>query len=223
MPKVLIVDNSEDFLNLARTYLINQEYIVETSKDAFQALEKLDQQKFDLLITDINMPYKSGFDFVTELRNTFRFKTIPVLFVSGRSSKIDIVRAANSGGDSYVIKPITKDFFIEKVEYLLRGKKQVSSRDIPIDLKEASGNVCYNFNAKMNKIYDNGIHIVQNWDIPIGTKISYVNNLLLQIGIESSKFEVISSQKLEETFVLTLSFVQLSEEEKLKLSKYISE
>lgn len=222
MPKILVVDDSEDFLQLARTYLAKEEYIVETSKDAFQAIEKLDKQKFDLLITDVNMPYKSGYDFVSELRNSLRFKSIPILFVSGRSSKTDIVRAANVGGDSYIIKPIVKDFFVEKVKNLLRGKPKASHKDIAPDDKKANGLVTYNFSGKVVKIYDNGIHILQKWEIPIATKIKYTSELLKSVGIESNTFEVIHCQKQGEEYVLILSFTNLSEEEKLKLSKYIT-
>jgi two-component system chemotaxis response regulator CheY len=88
--------------------------------DGVEGMRKFADATFDLVITDINMPMLDGFKFVKWLRNDPKYKDIPVLVVTTRSSEEDRKRALDLGADAYLSKPIHAAQVIATVEELLK-------------------------------------------------------------------------------------------------------
>jgi two-component system chemotaxis response regulator CheY len=86
------------------------------------ALAKMKVNAFDFIITDWNMPEMDGKEFVTNIRQTAEYKSIPVLMVTTRSVQDDIVEAIKAGVNSYVVKPFTLQVLKEKIEQILANK-----------------------------------------------------------------------------------------------------
>ena len=76
---------------------------------------------FNFVITDWNMPEKDGLTFVHTIRAMEEFKDLPVLMVTTRSVKEDIVTAMKAGVNNYIVKPFTPDTLKQKIDQILEG------------------------------------------------------------------------------------------------------
>ncbi|MCK4574503.1 MAG: response regulator [candidate division Zixibacteria bacterium] len=91
------------------------------AQDGKDALAKLKVESINFVITDWNMPEMDGLTFVTTMRSTDDLKEIPVLMVTTRSVKDDIIDAMKAGVNSYIVKPFTPDTLKQKIEQILAG------------------------------------------------------------------------------------------------------
>jgi two-component system chemotaxis response regulator CheY len=90
-----------------------QGFTVVTACDGMDALEKLPKRKFDLVITDLNMPNMDGFELIKALRETSEFSELPVIILTSLSDQANKEQGAKLGVGSYVVKP----FSLEKIQY----------------------------------------------------------------------------------------------------------
>jgi len=88
---------------------------------ARDALNKLNEQPFDLVITDWIMPEIDGVSLTSIIRQSQAYHNVPIIMVTGRSAAADIVAAAKAGVSSYVIKPFTIAILREKIDQALAG------------------------------------------------------------------------------------------------------
>src|SRR4051812_19147611 len=88
------------------------------AEDGLQALEKFTPD-ISFVITDWNMPTMSGIEFARALRAHSNGKTVPILMVTTRSVREDIVAAVETGVNSYIVKPFTPQVLKEKIEQVL--------------------------------------------------------------------------------------------------------
>ncbi len=120
--KILAVDDSPTMRRIIMNTLKRAGYedVVEAS-DGKDALAKMKVDKFNFVITDWNMPEMDGLTFVTTLRSSDEYKALPILMVTTRSVKDDIVEALKAGVNNYIVKPFTPDTLKEKIEQVLAG------------------------------------------------------------------------------------------------------
>jgi two-component system chemotaxis response regulator CheY len=120
--KILAVDDSPTMRRIIINTLKRAGYtnVVEAT-DGRDALAKMKVEKVDLVITDWNMPEMDGLALVINLRNTPEYKTLPVLMVTTRSVKEDILEAMKAGVNNYIVKPFTPDTLKTKIEQTLAG------------------------------------------------------------------------------------------------------
>ena len=102
--KLLVVDDSVTTRTLLRTILETAGYDVQIANDGQEALQTLTNQRFDLLITDIDMPRMDGFELTTRVRSTPTLAKLPVILVTSRDSDQDKARGIDVGASSYVVK-----------------------------------------------------------------------------------------------------------------------
>lgn len=119
--KILAVDDSPTMRRIIINTLKRAGFddIVEAcdGKDALAKLRVDDE--VNLVITDWNMPEMDGLTFVSTLRSMEKYKDLPVLMVTTRSVKEDIVQALKAGVTNYIVKPFTPDTLKEKIEQVL--------------------------------------------------------------------------------------------------------
>jgi two-component system, chemotaxis family, chemotaxis protein CheY len=120
--KVLAVDDSATMrriiVNTLNRIGISDVIEAEDGADAYAKLEIEDGINF--IITDWNMPNMSGLEFVNKVREG-QFKKIPILMVTTRSIKEDIIEAMKAGVNSYIVKPFTPQTLKEKMGQILEG------------------------------------------------------------------------------------------------------
>lgn len=119
--KFLVVDDSVTMRRIVINSLANLSYLdyVEAS-DGKDALAKLESNPdINFVITDWNMPEMSGLELVKAIRSDERFSELPVLMVTTRGLKNDIIEALKARVNNYILKPFTPQVLREKIEQIL--------------------------------------------------------------------------------------------------------
>lgn len=120
MPKrILIVDDEQDILDLLRFNLENEGYETITATDGLQALESA-KSRPDLIILDVMLPGKDGWEVMRELRQSQLTQNIPVIFLTAKAGEIDEVVGLELGADDYVVKPISMRKLLARVKAVFR-------------------------------------------------------------------------------------------------------
>jgi two-component system chemotaxis response regulator CheY len=119
--KFLVVDDFSTMRRIVRGLLKEMGCEnVEEAEDGNAALRTLKAEKFDFVVSDINMPNMNGFELLKAIRADGGLKHLPVLMVTAEARKEDIVLAAQSGASGYVVKPFSKATLEEKVVRILQ-------------------------------------------------------------------------------------------------------
>jgi two-component system, chemotaxis family, chemotaxis protein CheY len=117
----LVVEDSPTMRQLIVFALtrVRQLKVVEAN-DGVDALKKLSQMRFQLLITDINMPMMDGLKLVSMVRNDEHHKNVPIIIITTEGAQDDRQRALSLGANAYITKPIQAPQLIGKVRELLK-------------------------------------------------------------------------------------------------------
>ncbi|MCL0035238.1 response regulator [Thermodesulfovibrionales bacterium] len=126
--KVLVVDDFPTMRRIIKNLLkqIGFEHI-EEAENGTQALNKLKNDSFGLVVSDWNMPEMNGITFLRNTRQSEDFKGIPFLMVTAEAEKEKVIEAIKAGVDSYVVKPFTSEILKEKIEKIAEKKKSLLS------------------------------------------------------------------------------------------------
>ena len=119
--KFLIVDDFSTMRRIVRGLLKEIGFNnADEAEDGAVALQMLKAQKYDFVVSDINMPNMNGFELLKAVKADDALKHIPVLMVTAEARKEDIVAAAQGGAAGYIVKPFTKATLEEKVNLILK-------------------------------------------------------------------------------------------------------
>jgi CheY-like chemotaxis protein len=102
---IMVVDDSETIRKFLAFALRALGFSVVAARDGMDALEKLSQNKVDLVITDLNMPNMDGFEFLKALREDREYSEVPIIILSSLSSSQEIDMGMRLGANSYLVKP----------------------------------------------------------------------------------------------------------------------
>lgn len=117
--KVLLVDDEKDIVEFLQYNLEQEGFEVITAYDGVEAINKL-SNKPDLIILDVMMPKMDGYEACSIIRGTDGFETVPIIFLTARSSELDEVHGLNLGADDFIQKPISPKKLIARVNSNLR-------------------------------------------------------------------------------------------------------
>ena len=119
--KFLIVDDFATMRRIVRGLLkeMGCHHLAE-AEDGVAALALLKAQRFDFVVSDINMPNMDGFELLRAIKADEALRHLPVLMVTAEARKEDIVRAAQSGAAGYIVKPFTKATLEEKLQKIMQ-------------------------------------------------------------------------------------------------------
>lgn len=129
MVKLLVVDDEAKIRSLIKKYADFQGYQVSEAESGLVAVERCQQETFDLIIMDIMMPELDGFSAVKEIRKT---SATPVIMLSARGEEYDKIHGFESGIDDYVVKPFSPKELMMRVDAILRrsGKEEEPTHEI---------------------------------------------------------------------------------------------
>ena len=119
MNKVLIVDDEKRMLDLIALYLKPHNYICEKAKGANEALSLIKYETFDIVLLDIMMPEMDGWELCQKIR---RFSDVPIIMLTARDQREDIIKGLQLGADDYITKPFNEDELIARMAALLRRR-----------------------------------------------------------------------------------------------------
>jgi two-component system response regulator RegX3 len=169
--KVLIIDDDELIAQSTTEYFnmfdVKSEYVT----DYDSAVSYLETHMVSLLLLDINLGDKSGFDLCKKVRENY---DMPILFISARTSDDDVLIALNIGGDDYIKKPFTLNILLAKVKaILLRYEKSkaafANDNEIATITKDESKSTT-KIKLTEDIVLDTGIHKLKNGDAQIDLK-----------------------------------------------------
>jgi two-component system alkaline phosphatase synthesis response regulator PhoP/two-component system response regulator VicR len=117
--KVLIVDDEEVIRKFLRIHLDKLGYEVMEAADGEQAIEQLGKDDFDLLICDILMPKKDGWEVIKEAKSNPKTKNLPVIVLTAKNEDSDMFKGYDLGANYYMTKPFTKSQLLYGLKLML--------------------------------------------------------------------------------------------------------
>lgn len=118
--KVLIADDNPQILELLEAYLEPLKLAVRLVGDGEATLAAVEQDTPDLILLDIMMPRRSGYEVCRLLKEDERFRGIPIIMVTALNEPGDLERARECGADDFITKPVNKIELLARVQNLLR-------------------------------------------------------------------------------------------------------
>lgn len=122
-PRILVVDDQPSIAGLMSQLLTMSGYEVVTAADAQQAEVEVRQQAPDLILSDVRMPGKSGYEFCRDLKSDPATRLIPFVLITGLTDSSDKVRGIEAGADDFLNKPVLAEELKARVKSLLRVKE----------------------------------------------------------------------------------------------------
>jgi len=127
--KIFLVEDDLSFGSVLKSYLEINDFIVDLVDDGKYAVEQFRKGAFDLCILDVMLPHVDGFTIATEIRTMN--STIPMIFLTARKLKEDLLKGYGVGADDYITKPFDTDILLCKIKAIIsRRDMQDGTRDI---------------------------------------------------------------------------------------------
>lgn len=130
MLKILIAEDDRELRQLFSHVLAKNGYTVKGVSNGQEALDTLDKDYYDLIISDIMMPVMDGYELVRQLRESG--STIPVLMITAKGEFDDMRQGFLSGTDDYMVKPVNINEMVLRVGALLRRAQMINDRRLSI-------------------------------------------------------------------------------------------
>ena len=127
--KILLVEDDNNFGLILRDYLTLHSYETTLAKNGIEGLEKFRKYNYDLCILDVMMPFKDGFSLASDIRSIN--EEVPLIFLTAKSLKEDVIKGFKIGADDYLIKPFDSEILLFKIKSIFKRK---------ISLKKATDN-----------------------------------------------------------------------------------
>ncbi|MFS0752802.1 response regulator transcription factor [Oceanobacillus sp. 1P07AA] len=127
MNKVLLIDDEKRMLDLLALYLKPHHYLCQKALGGKEALSYIKEEEFDIILLDIMMPEMNGWELCKEIR---RFSEVPIIMVTAREQKEDIVKGLKLGADDYITKPFNEEELVARMDALLRRIKPASQIEV---------------------------------------------------------------------------------------------
>ena len=121
MNAVIIDDDELTRMLMERILEREFKYNITSFRNGLEGLEYLDKHSADLIVLDLMLPGKNGFDVLKELRKTERHKKTKIILVSAKSNSLDIERGFELSADEYVTKPFQQQELVVRVKKLMKA------------------------------------------------------------------------------------------------------
>ena len=125
--KILLVEDDPNFGTVLKDYLALNDYNVTHAKDGIEGLIMFKNNDFDLCILDVMMPRKDGFSLAQDIRSNN--KEIPIIFLTAKTLKEDVLRGYQVGADDYLNKPFDSEVLLFKIKAILQRKESDSATE----------------------------------------------------------------------------------------------
>ena len=147
MYKVLIADDNKQIVSILSEYCKKNNFTVSTVFYGETALKEIEENEFDIILLDVMMPKKDGFDVCREVRT---FSNVPIIMITARGEDYEKIMGLEIGADDYIVKPFSPGEIIARINAILRRitpKNDESAKIFTFDNLEIDLN---NFTVKIN-------------------------------------------------------------------------
>lgn len=131
--RLLIVDDEVNIVNVLKEYAIHNDYEVEVAYDGVQAIDKVEEGNFDLILMDIMMPNMNGDEAVRAIK---AIKNIPVIMISAKAEEYDKLVGFELGIDDYIVKPFSPKEVMARIKAVIKRNSAHGEKigDFTIDI-----------------------------------------------------------------------------------------
>ena len=145
--KILLVEDDHNFGSILRDYLTLHSYEITLAKNGIEGLEKFKRYNYDLCILDVMMPFKDGFSLASDIR--LINQEVPLIFLTAKSLKEDVIKGFKIGADDYLIKPFDSEILLFKIKSIFKRKISLKrGTDNNVDYIFSS----YRYNSKFREL-----------------------------------------------------------------------
>jgi len=167
---ILLVEDDHNFGSILNDYLKLHSYKTTLARNGVEGLEKFKKQIYDMCILDVMMPFKDGFTLAEEIRQIDN--QIPLIFLTAKSLKDDMIRGFKIGADDYLVKPFDSEVLLLKIKSIFRRKFiETSKKESKIEYIFSD----FTFNSKLRTL-----QFRAEDEITLSPKESKLLNLLLE-------------------------------------------
>ena len=131
MKQILIIEDDINIAELEKEYLQLNGYKVEIVQDGNQGLKKALMGVYDLIIVDLMLPGKDGYEIVKEVRDKYE---IPIIIVSARSEDVDKIKGLGFGADDYLTKPFSPSELVARIKSHMLRYERLSGKKIQVSI-----------------------------------------------------------------------------------------
>lgn len=146
--KILLVEDDLNFGIVLRDYLSMNDYEVVLAKNGMEGFEKFKKNPCDICILDVMMPYKDGFTLAKEIRK--EDENIPIIFLTAKTMKEDVLKGYKAGADDYLNKPFDSEVLLVKIKAMLQ-RKALNTSASSTQFEFCIGNFCLNSKLRFLK------------------------------------------------------------------------
>ena len=138
--RILVVDDEEMIREVIKEYSINEGFLVEEADNGRDAVFKVKNNDYDLIIMDIMMPHMDGYTAIKEIKKIKKIKNIPVIVLSARGEEYDKLTGFDIGIDDYVTKPFSPKELIARIKAVSKRNSNIKEdifkyEDLQVDYK----------------------------------------------------------------------------------------
>lgn len=219
MANILVIDDDQVLLKIMDKALNVAGHTAFFAATADVAFAQLAKEKFDLVITDIHLPGSvSGYSIVNHIRTVLGLKNIPVIFLSGRNDKSEVLKALQLGASAFMVKPLNTDVLYEKIEEVL-AKKDIDEKIIA---KNLNAHANANFTFTIQSISESFIEFESLFTLPAGVLITFESQIFNEISLSNPKFKIVTcTLETPKSYLIRASFADLSDLDKLNLKNWL--
>ena len=147
MNKILLVEDDKNFGMVLKNYLEMNELDVKWEKDGKAGYERMIRENFDLCILDVMMPEMDGFSMAQKISE--KDSSTPLIFLTARAQKSDILKGYRSGAIDYLTKPFDPEVLLHKIKAITLQTQRVSKNDEPEEIRFLE----YTFKPALRRIF----------------------------------------------------------------------
>ncbi len=222
MAHILIVDDQQSVLLTLEALLRSENHLVTACTNAIDAMARLTEEPFDLVISDVVMSVGgNGIALLRTIRNQPKLAHLPVVLLTGKREKEDVQKGIEAGANDYVIKPIDPTLLLAKIRNLLSKKAE----DAP-HFAEAPVNLKAELDTKTDilTISELGCLLQSTVAPAVGALLKVSSEAFQEMGVSTVTLRIVSVEKTnshEAPYRLMGNFVGLSEKELTPLRLWI--
>jgi len=126
--RILVVDDEEVIRKFVKIQLGKLGFEVKEAEDGDKAVEELGRENFDLVICDIMMPNKNGWEVIQEIRSNPNTKDLPIIVLTAKNEDRDMFKGYELGASYYITKPFTKSQLLYGIQLMFQGDQEGMGR-----------------------------------------------------------------------------------------------